>query len=365
MSSSTSSNNSSALTIAVTAGASFATGAALAWIATQRRQKTEEKTEEEHNLYQLPTRWKFDEPSGGKWSSLNSPNAGERFQQDPLPKGDHPIQLYSMGTPNGQKVTILLEEFVEMDKSFEYDAWLINFMSSAPDFPHFGSEFVKINPNSKIPALLDYSDCGDDSLFANPSTNINSMDDSTTALEETKPTRVFESGSILIYLCEKFDVMGRFLPTKEQSLSDRTECINWLMFQMAAGGYLGGGFGHFYAYAPSKIKYAIDRFTMEVKRQLHVLNHQLKDRRYLTGETYTIADIAAFPWYGQIVRGKLYDGAADFLNVSEYPNVIRWAEDVWDRPAVKRGCMVNKTWGEAELQLPERHSRSDFPTVSI
>lgn len=265
--------------------------------------------------------------SGGKWANINSHVSGVRTQED-LPIGKHPIALYSLGTPNGVKVTVLLEELCEIFPDFEYDAFL-----TMIDGKQFGSGFVDINPNSKIPALLDRS--------------------------TSPPTRVFESGSILLYLCEKFDTQGVFLP-REPSL--RAECLNWVFWQVANGGYVGGGFGHFYAYAPFKIEYAIDRFTMELKRQLHVLNTVLGERKFVCGDQYTIADMAIWPWYGKIVQGSLY-GAKDFISAEDYPHVARWFDDVMARPAVARGNKVNKTWGAKSDQLPERHAREDFASL--
>ncbi|MET3106376.1 GST-like protein [Oxalobacteraceae bacterium GrIS 2.11] len=275
--------------------------------------------------YVPPKVWTRTAPNGGTFANINRPVAGPTHNRE-LPVGRHPLQLYSMGTPNGVKVTILLEELLALGHAgAEYDAWLISI--SAGD--QFGSGFVEINPNSKIPALLDRS--------------------------VAKPIRVFESGSILLYLAEKFDA---FLP---KTLAERTETLNWLFWQMGSAPFLGGGFGHFYAYAPTKIEYAIDRFAMEVKRQLDVLNRHLADHRYLAGDAYTIADIAVFPWYGALVTGLLY-GAAEFLSVQEYPHVQRWAGLIQDRPAVKRGRMVNRNFGDPSEQLHERHDASDFDT---
>ena len=263
--------------------------------------------------------------SGGKWSKINSHTAGAR-ETKALPVGAHDLQLYSLGTPNGVKVTILLEELSAADPAFEYDAWL-----TMIDGAQFTSGFVDVNPNSKIPALYDQS---------------------------TK-TRVFESGSILVYLCEKYDKAGVFLPTSGPA---RTEVLNWVFWQMSTGGYLGGGFGHFYAYAPSKMRYPLDRFTMEAKRQLAVLDAQLATRPFLAGETYTLSDVACYPWYGKIVEGSLY-GASEFLDVDVYPHVKRWAAAVSARPAVKRGNKVNRTWGKPSDQLYNRHSRADFDAL--
>ena len=275
--------------------------------------------------YTPPKVWSASKPSGGTFSNINRPVAGSTHQRQ-LPIGPHPLQLYSLGTPNGVKVTILLEELLALGHSgAEYDAWLINIGEG----DQFGSGFVAINPNSKIPALLDRS--GPQSI------------------------RVFESGSILLYLAEKF---GAFLP---EDVAARTETLNWLFWQMGSAPYLGGGFGHFYAYAPAKIEYAIDRFAMEVKRQLDVLDRRLADNEYLAGAEYTIADMAVFPWYGGLAKGWSY-GAAEFLSVQEYRNVQRWADVVLARPAVKRGRMVNRTSGDPSEQLRERHDASDFRT---
>jgi GST-like protein len=269
--------------------------------------------------------WTWTKPNGGDFASINRPIAGPRHEKE-LPLGRHPLQLYSMGTPNGMKVTILLEELIEAGHAgAEYDAWLIKISEG----DQFGSGFVEANPNSKIPALLDRSG--------------------------SKPIRVFESGSILLYLAEKFDA---FLP---KDIATRTETLNWLFWQMGSAPYLGGGFGHFYAYAPTKIEYAIDRFAMEVKRQLDVINQRLATSKYLAGQFYTIADIAAFPWYGGLVKGWQYN-AAEFLSVHDYSNVLRWADLIYARPAVKRGRIVNRTWGEPSEQLHERHDASDFET---
>ena len=280
------------------------------------------------NAYTPPKIWTWEKPNGGKFAGINQPTAGSR-QEKELPIGCHPLQLYSLGTPNGVKVTIMLEELLALEYSgAEYDAWLITIV----DGDQFGSDFVKINPNSKIPALLDRS--------------------------MPTPIRVFESASILLYLAEKFDA---FLP---KDLSTRTEMMNWLFWQMGSAPYIGGGFGHFYAYAPYKMEYPIDRFTMEVKRQLDVLDKRLEVNEYLAGSEYTIADIAAFPWYGALVKGWLY-GAAEFLNAHEYLNVQRWIDTILERPAVKRGRMVNRTSGEPSEQLHERHDASDFDTKSL
>jgi GST-like protein len=275
--------------------------------------------------YVPPKVWTWTQPNGGAFASINRPVAGATHDKE-LPVGRHPLQLYSLGTPNGVKVTILLEELLALGHSgAEYDAWLIDIRKG----DQFGSDFVGINPNSKIPALLD--------------------------LSGSEPLRVFESGSILLYLAEKFQA---FIP---KTLSGRTETLNWLFWQMGSAPYLGGGFGHFYAYAPTKIEYAIDRFAMEVKRELDVLDRQLSENEYLTGSEYTIADIAVFPWYGGLVKGWSY-GAAEFLSVHEYKHVQRWAEQIYSRPAVKRGRMVNRLTGEPSEQLHERHDASDFDT---
>ena len=275
--------------------------------------------------YVPPKVWTWIKPSGGTFANINRPIAGPTHEKE-LPVGRHPLQLYSMGTPNGVKVTVMLEELLALGfNGAEYDAWLIRI--GAGD--QFSSGFVAVNPNSKIPALLDRSG--------------------------TEPIRVFESGSILVYLAEKF---GALLPTDRAA---RAECLSWLFWQMGSAPFLGGGFGHFYTYAPIKIEYAIDRFAMEVKRQLDVLDRRLADHEYLAGDTYTIADIAVFPWYGGLVKGWAY-GAAEFLSVQDYKHVQRWADVLLERPAVKRGRMVNRTSGEPSSQLPERHDASDFET---
>lgn len=275
--------------------------------------------------YAPPKVWTWNKESGGRFASINRPIAGPTHDKE-LPVGKHPLQLYSLGTPNGVKVTVMLEELLALGYSgAEYDAWLINIGSG----DQFSSGFVDINPNSKIPALLDRS-----------------MD---------PPVRVFESASILVYLAEKFSA---FLP---KSVPERTETLNWLFWQMGSAPYLGGGFGHFYAYAPEKIEYAIDRFAMEVKRQLDVLDRRLAASEYIAGDTYTIADMAIWPWYGALVSGHVYD-AAEFLEVHSYTNVQRWTKQLADRPAVKRGRMVNRTFGKPETQLRERHDAGDFDT---
>lgn len=280
------------------------------------------------NNYQPPKVWTWDSESGGSWANINRPTAGATHEAT-LPIGKHPLQLYSLGTPNGQKVTILLEELLALgEQGAEYDAHLIAISEGA----QFSSGFVAVNPNSKIPALMDHS--------------------------ATPPIRVFESGSILLYLAEKF---GHFLP---QSLAVRTEALNWLFWLQGAAPYLGGGFGHFYHYAPVKIEYAINRFTMEVKRQLDLLNRQLQDHRYIAGDEYSIADMAIWPWYGNLVQGLQYE-AGEFLDVKSYPHLLRWALEIAERPAVKRGRIVNKTRGEPGKQLAERHDASDFDGLSI
>ena len=275
--------------------------------------------------YVPPKVWTWAKPSGGTFASINRPIAGPTHEKE-LPVGRHPLQLYSLGTPNGVKVTVMLEELLSLGfQGAEYDAWLIRINEG----DQFSSGFVRVNPNSKIPALLDRSG--------------------------PTPVRVFESGSILVYLAEKF---GAFLPTERAA---RAECLSWLFWQMGSAPYLGGGFGHFYAYAPTKIEYAIDRFAMEVKRELDVLDRRLADTEYIAGDTYTIADMAIFPWYGGLAKGWAY-GAAEFLSVQDYKNVQRWADTLLERPAVRRGRMVNRTTGEPASQLHERHDASDFQT---
>jgi GST-like protein len=284
---------------------------------------TEPQTAE--NTYVPPKIWRPDKPNGGAFASINRPTAGARHQK-PLPVGRHPLQLYSLATPNGVKVTTLLEELLALGISgAEYDAWLIRIN----DGDQFGSGFVDVNPNSKIPALLDRSG--------------------------PEPIRVFESGAILLHLAEKF---GAFLP---RDPAGRAETLSWLFWQMGSAPYLGGGFGHFYVYAPVKIEYAIDRFTMEAKRQLDVLDKRLADHAYLAGDDYTIADIAVWPWYGQVVLGTVYD-ATEFLQVHEYPHLLRWARQIAARPAVQRGRMVNRVFGDPASQLHERHEADDFLT---
>lgn len=274
--------------------------------------------------YVPPRVWTWEKPSGGAFASINRPVSGATHDKE-LPVGKHPLQLYSLGTPNGQKVTIMLEELLALGHAgAEYDAWLIPIQEGA----QFGSDFVSINPNSKIPAMVDRS--------VDPK------------------VRLFESGSILFYLAEKF---GAFLPT---DLHRRAETMNWLMWQMGSAPYVGGGLGHFYAYAPIKIEYAIDRFAMETKRQLHVLDTHLERNRFMAGDDYTIADIAIFPWYGGIMRDAY--GAQEFLSVHEYPNLDRWVSEVSERPAVQRGRIVNRAVGSPDMQLRERHDASDFET---
>ncbi len=273
--------------------------------------------------YTPPKKWTWDAESGGKFASINRPIAGPTHDKE-LSVGKHPLQLYSLATPNGVKVTVMLEELLAAGHTeAEYDAWLINIQEG----DQFSSGFVDVNPNSKIPALLD----------------------------TTTGTRVFESGAILLYLAEKF---GAFLPTDP---AGRTEALNWLFWLQGSAPYLGGGFGHFYAYAPEKFEYPINRFAMEAKRHLDVLERNLSERRYLAGDDYTIADIATVPWYGALVKGLVYD-AAEFLDVASYENVNRWTDDVMARPAYKRGKIVNRAWGEPQEQLHERHDSSDFET---
>ena len=277
------------------------------------------------NEYIPPKVWAWDKESGGKFANINRPVAGPTHDKD-LPVGCHPLQLYSLATPNGVKVTIMLEELLALGHSgAEYDAWLIRIQEG----DQFGSGFVGVNPNSKIPALMDHSG-------------------------ET-PVRIFESGAILQYLAEKF---GAFLPA---SGAARAECLSWLFWQMGSAPFLGGGFGHFYAYAPAKFEYPINRFAMEVKRQLDVLDRRLAEQRFLAGDDYTIADMAVWPWYGTLVKGLLYE-AGEFLGVQEYKHVLRWTDEIALRPAVQRGRKVNRTWGEPSSQLFERHDASDFDT---
>jgi GST-like protein len=277
--------------------------------------------------YTPPPIWSWTKESGGRFANINRPIAGPTYDKE-LPVGRHPLQLYSLATPNGVKVTVMLEELLALGHSTaEYDAWLIRINNGE----QFGSGFVAINPNSKIPALLDRSG--------------------------PKPVRVFESGAILLHLAEKFG--SAFLPPVGDAT--RAECLSWLFWQMGAAPYLGGGFGHFYAYAPSKIEYAIDRYAMEVKRQLDVLDRRLAESAYLAGDEYTIADIAVWPWYGALAKGLLYS-AGEFLQVQEYKNVQRWTNEIYQRPAVKRGRMVNRVSGDPKSQLHERHDASDFET---
>jgi GSH-dependent disulfide-bond oxidoreductase len=275
--------------------------------------------------YTPPKIWAWDKESGGRFAKINRPIAGPTHDKV-LPVGRHPLQLYSLATPNGVKVTVMLEELLALGHSgAEYDAWLIRINEG----DQFGSGFVSVNPNSKIPALMDHSG--------------------------PTPIRVFESAAILMHLAEKF---GAFLPTDART---RAECLSWLFWQMGSAPYLGGGFGHFYAYAPVKIEYAIDRFAMEVKRQLDVLDRRLAESEYLAGDVYTIADIAVWPWYGGLAKGLLYEGG-EFLQVQDYKNVQRWTDAIAQRPAVRRGRMVNRGWGEPSEQLHERHDASDFET---
>ncbi|MGD8107889.1 glutathione-dependent disulfide-bond oxidoreductase [Pantoea sp. FN0302] len=278
------------------------------------------------NNYQPPKVWQWDQQGAGSWSKINRPISGATHEAA-LPVGKHPLQLYSMGTPNGQKVTILLEELLALGESgAEYDAHLIRISEG----DQFSSGFVAVNPNSKIPALLDRS--------------------------ETPAVRVFESGNILVYLAEKF---GHFLP---QARGARAETLNWLFWLQGSAPYIGGGFGHFYHYAPEKIEYAINRFAMEAKRQLDVLDRQLAQHRYIAGEEYSIADMAIWPWYGVLVQGGLYE-AAEFLDAASYKNLQRWAQEIGERPAVQRGRIVNRTWGEQSL--PERHDATDFDPFGL
>ncbi len=278
--------------------------------------------------YTPPPIWVWNKANGGRFANINRPVAGPTHDKD-LPVGRHPLQLYSLATPNGVKVTILLEELLALGHTgAEYDAWLIRINEGQ----QFGSGFVAVNPNSKIPALMDRSGAA--------------------------PIRVFESGAILLYLAEKF---GAFLPTEPAA---RAECLSWLFWQMGSGPYLGGGFGHFYAYAPFKIEYAIDRFAMEVKRQLDVLDRRLAESPYLAGDAYTIADMAVWPWYGALVKGQVY-GAGEFLQVQSYTHVQRWTAQIAARPAVQRGRQVNRVTGDPAEQLPERHDARDFDTRPV
>ncbi|MDE0807876.1 MAG: glutathione-dependent disulfide-bond oxidoreductase [Alphaproteobacteria bacterium] len=276
--------------------------------------------------YTPPSVWKWNKDVGGRFASINRPIAGSTHEKD-LPVGKQPLQLYSLATPNGVKVTVMLEELLTLGHSgAEYDAWLIKI----GDGDQFGSGFVGVNPNSKIPALMDHS--------------------------TATPTRVFESGSILLYLAEKF---GEFLPVDP---AKRAECLNWLFWQMGSAPYLGGGFGHFYAYAPTKIEYAIDRFAMETKRQLDVLERHLADNQFMAGDEYTIADMAIWPWYGNLTTGAMYGESATFLETHTYTNVLRWRDEIAERAAVKRGRMVNRVNGKLSEQLHQRHDAGDFET---
>lgn len=278
--------------------------------------------------YTPPKVWVWNQQGSGRFAKINRPTAGSTHEKE-LPVGRHPLQLYSLGTPNGVKVTVMLEELLAKGHAgAEYDAWLININEG----DQFGSGFVSVNPNSKIPAMLDRS--------------------------SQPPIRVFESGAILLYLAEKF---GEFLPAEP---GPRAECLSYLFWQVGSAPYLGGGFGHFYAYAPVKIEYAIDRFAMEVKRQLDVLDRQLAEREYIAGGDYTIADMAIWPWYGNLVKGMQYE-AGEFLGVHQYRHVIRWADAIAKRPAVQRGRIVNRTFGDAKSQLPERHDASDFDQLTL
>ena len=275
--------------------------------------------------YTPPTVWTWNKASGGRFANINRPIAGATHEKD-LPVGRHPMQLYSLATPNGVKVTVMLEELLELGHAgAEYDAWLVRINEGQ----QFSSGFVGVNPNSKIPALMDRSG--------------------------PVPVRVFESGAILLHLAEKF---GAFVPAGGAA---RAECYSWLFWQMGSAPFLGGGFGHFYAYAPTKIEYAIDRYAMEVKRQLDVLDRHLAEHAYLAGDDYTVADMAVWPWYGALVKGQLYE-AGQFLQVQDYRHVLRWTDEIAKRPAVRRGRMVNRTWGQPASQLHERHDASDFDT---
>jgi GSH-dependent disulfide-bond oxidoreductase len=277
--------------------------------------------------YSPPKVWTWNKENGGRFANINRPVSGATHEKD-LPVGKHPLQLYSLATPNGVKVTVMLEELLALGHSgAEYDAWIIRIQEG----DQFGSGFVAVNPNSKIPALMDHS--------------------------TSKPTRVFESGAILLYLAERF---GAFLPS---DAAKRAECMSWLFWQMGSSPYLGGGFGHFYAYAPTKIEYCIDRFAMEVKRQLDVLDKHLAKNEYMAGDEYSIADMAIWPWYGAVVVNAVYD-AAEFLDAQSYTHVNRWTQQIAMRSAVKRGRMVNRGWGELSSQLLERHDASDFDTMT-
>ena len=279
------------------------------------------------NPYEPPNVWVWEDQSGGKFTNINRPIAGATHELE-LPRGDNALQLYSLATPNGVKVTVMLEELLELGiAAAEYDAFTINILAGE----QFSSGFVSVNPNSKIPALLD--------------------------LSGSEPVRVFESGAILLYLAEKF---GQFIPA---TTHERVEALNWLFWLQGAAPYLGGGFGHFYAYAPSKMEYPINRFTMEIKRQLDLLDKTLADRPYLAGDLYSIADIATWPWYGALVRGLLYE-AGTFLDVASYTHVNRWSDTIAERPAAKRGRLVNRVWGDEDKQMRERHSAADFDRVN-
>ena len=283
----------------------------------------DEYTMKESTTYTPPKVWKWDQDEENRFSKINRPIAGQTHDKD-LPVGEHPLQVYSLATPNGVKVTVMLEELLALGiDEAEYDAWLINIMEG----DQFSSGFVGANPNSKIPALVDHS--------------------------TASPTRVFESGAIVMYLAEKH---GQFLPTDQ---SARAECLSWVFWQMASAPFLGGGFGHFYAYAPDRLEYPINRFTMEVKRQLDVLDRNLADREFICGDDYTIADIAIHPWYGALAMGMLYE-SGEFLDVGSYKNVQRWTKALQERPAVRRGQRVNRVWGDEAKRLPERHSASDL-----
>ena len=283
----------------------------------------DEYTMKESTTYTPPKVWKWDQDEENRFSKINRPIAGQTHDKD-LPVGEHPLQVYSLATPNGVKVTVMLEELLALGiDEAEYDAWLINIMEG----DQFSSGFVGANPNSKIPALVDHS--------------------------TASPTRVFESGAIVMYLAEKH---GQFLPTDQ---SARAECLSWVFWQMASAPFLGGGFGHFYAYAPERLEYPINRFTMEVKRQLDVLDRNLADREFICGDDYTIADIAIHPWYGALAMGMLYE-SGEFLDVGSYKNVQRWTKALQERPAVRRGQRINRVWGDEAKRLPERHSASDL-----
>jgi len=281
----------------------------------------------DNNEYAPPRVWHWDSESGGRFAKINRPTAGAQFEEE-LPVGEHPMQLYSLGTPNGVKATVMLEELLERGESgAEYDAWIINIQEGK----QFSSGFVGVNPNSKIPALMDRSG--------------------------PTPVRVFESGAIVLHLADKF---GHFIPADS---AYRAEVLSWLFWLQGSAPYLGGGFGHFYAYAPSKMEYPINRFTMEVKRHLDLLNNTLAERPYLAGDDYTVADIITWPWYGALAKGVLYE-AGEFLDVASYSHVQRWADAIAERPAVKRGRLVNKAWGDEDKRLLERHSSADFDNIS-